>query len=60
MTIEATQAQTEDSLTVADLIYKAINQLDGGTEAEVLQLASKWCGKQLNMADFKAALDSFE
>jgi hypothetical protein len=47
-------------LSIADAVYTAINQLDGGTEQEVMKLASKMCGKPIARAQFTRALASFD
>jgi len=47
-------------LSISDAVYTAINRLDGGSEQEVIKLASKMCGKDVARVQFKRALASFD
>ena len=47
-------------LSISDAVYTAINRLDGGSEQQVIKLASKLCGKDLTPGQFKRALVSFD
>lgn len=47
-------------MTFADAVYTAINQIDGGSEHQIIKRASKLCGKAVTLAQFKKALASFD
>jgi|SRR5581483_2234843 len=47
-------------MSICDAVYTAINRLDGGSEQEVIKLASKMCGKSIERVQFKRALASFD
>ena len=44
------------TLTISDAVYSAINQLDGGSEQEVIKRASKLCGQTVTASQFKRLL----
>lgn len=46
--------------SISDAVYTAINRLDGGSEQEVIKMASKICGKAIARIQFKRALASFD
>jgi hypothetical protein len=49
-------AKPKPRLTIADSVYKAIHDVDGGTETALLNRASKIYGKRLNRAQLSRAL----
>ena len=46
--------------TIADAVYTAIYDVDGGSEEQVIRRASKLYGKPVTKAQFKRALRSFD
>ncbi len=51
---------TKPRLTIADAVYTAIHQLDGAEENEIIDRASKLCGKMVTPDAFNRALRSFD
>jgi hypothetical protein len=51
---------TKPRLTIADAVYSAIDDVDGGSEKQVMKRASKLCGWPISEAQFKRALKSFD
>jgi hypothetical protein len=46
--------------SIADAVYVAIQDVDGGSEEQVMKRASKLCGRPVTKAQFKRALTSFD
>lgn len=53
------KARTRPRFTIADAVYKAINQLDGAPDKQVMARASKLCGKTVTRERFDRAIKSF-
>jgi hypothetical protein len=51
---------TRPALTIEDAVYSAIDDVDGGSEEEVMKRASELYGQTISKAQFDSALESFD